>query len=239
MRNVTGAVLRQLGFGGQAAAAVMGLTENYVATLHNRALREGLPGIVRDSGRPRKLAEAAWARARRWRAAGASDTEIAARLGVDRSTVSRRLAGTGVQHRAPVRADLACGRRHPGVLVDFDVLVVPRALTLTARTAPAASTAATNGPYIVSLSSSAGRGTSAPSSKSATVLLPVPGGPATTHAGAGMLIASENTTPGDGTQRQDPSRCFHGLGLVIGWRCGRGRGCRRWRRCTCRGWCGC
>src|ERR1035441_1110835 len=31
MRNVTVAVLRQLGFGGQAVAAVMGLTENYVA----------------------------------------------------------------------------------------------------------------------------------------------------------------------------------------------------------------
>src|SRR5690349_15889244 len=24
-------------------------------------------------------------------------------------------------------------------------------------------------------------------------------------------------------------------GLVIGWLCGRGRGCRRWCRCTCRG----
>jgi len=33
--------LRQLGYGGQAVAAVMGLTVNYVATLHNRALREG------------------------------------------------------------------------------------------------------------------------------------------------------------------------------------------------------
>ncbi len=65
MRNVAVAVLRQLGFSGQAVAAVMGLTENYVATLHSRALREGLPGIVRESGRPRKLAEAAWARARR------------------------------------------------------------------------------------------------------------------------------------------------------------------------------
>ncbi len=104
MRNVTVAVLRQLGFGGQAVAAVMGLTENYVATLHNRALREGLPGIVRESGRPRKLAEAAWPRARRWRAAGVSDTEIAARLGVDRSTVSRRLAGTGRQDQLPQAA---------------------------------------------------------------------------------------------------------------------------------------
>jgi Transposase DDE domain len=112
MRNVTVAVLRQLGFGGQAVAAVMGLTENYVATLHNRALRDGLPGIVRDSGRPRKLAEAAWARARRWRAGGMGDAEIASRLGVDRSTVSRRLAGTGVQEQLPQAA--AGGQPGPG-----------------------------------------------------------------------------------------------------------------------------
>ncbi|HUY46925.1 MAG TPA: helix-turn-helix domain-containing protein [Streptosporangiaceae bacterium] len=101
MRNVTVAVLRQLGFGGQAVAAVMGLTENYVATLHNRALRDGLPGIVRESGRPRKLAEAAWARARRWRAEGASDTEIARRLGVAQSTVFRRLGPAAMQEQLP------------------------------------------------------------------------------------------------------------------------------------------
>lgn len=101
MRNVTVAVLRQLGFGGQAVAAVMGLTENYVATLHNRALRKGLPGIVRESGRPRKLAEAAWARARRWRAEGDSDTEIARRLGVAQSTVFRRLGPAAVQEQLP------------------------------------------------------------------------------------------------------------------------------------------
>src|SRR5260370_18186221 len=70
MRNVTVAVLRQLGFGGQAVAAVMGLTENYVATLHSRALREGLPGIVRDSARPPKLGHTGWAQASRWPAQG-------------------------------------------------------------------------------------------------------------------------------------------------------------------------
>ena len=36
-RNVAVAVLRQLGFAGQCVAAAMGLTENYVATLHRRA----------------------------------------------------------------------------------------------------------------------------------------------------------------------------------------------------------
>ncbi len=46
----------------------------------------------------------------------------------------------------------------------------------------AASVAATNPPYIVSLSSSAGTGASRPSRRSATVDFPAPGGPATTHA---------------------------------------------------------
>ena len=56
LRNVAVAVCRQLGFSGRAVAQVMGLTENYVATLHNRALREGVAGLVRAPGRPRKLA---------------------------------------------------------------------------------------------------------------------------------------------------------------------------------------
>ncbi len=59
-RNVAVAVLRQLGFGGQAVARLMGLTVNYVATLHNRALREGTGGVVRPRGRPGKLDPAAW-----------------------------------------------------------------------------------------------------------------------------------------------------------------------------------
>ena len=91
LRNVAVAVCRQLGFGGQAVAGVMGLTENYVATLHNRALRQGTAGLVRAPGRPRKLAGGAWEKAARWRAGGASDSEIARRLGVAQSTVFRRL----------------------------------------------------------------------------------------------------------------------------------------------------
>src|ERR1019366_1104405 len=53
MRNVAVAVLRQLGFGGAEVAAVMGLTPNYVATLHQRSLREGTAGLVRRAGRGR------------------------------------------------------------------------------------------------------------------------------------------------------------------------------------------
>ena len=100
-RNVAVAVCRQLGFGGRAVAEVMGLTENYVATLHNRALREGTAGLVRAPGRPRKLAAGAWEKAARWRAEGASDSEIARRLGVAQSTVFRRLGPAAVQEQLP------------------------------------------------------------------------------------------------------------------------------------------
>src|SRR6516165_134688 len=76
----------------------------------------------------------------------------------------------------------------------------------------AAKIAATNGPYIVSLSSSAGDGTSAASRMSATVLLPDPGGPATTHAGAGALITSQDrrsaylAVSGQGGHSSSPSK---------------------------------
>src|SRR5262249_24933176 len=56
----------------------------------------------------------------------------------------------------------------------------------------AARMAATNGPYMVSLSSSAGGGSSAAGRMPPTVLLPAPGGPATTQAGAGTLISSQD-----------------------------------------------
>jgi hypothetical protein len=97
MRNIAVAALRQLGYGGTAVAAVMGLTPNYVATLHQRALREGTAGLVREPGRPRETGEASWEQARAWRAAGVRDSEIARRLGVNQSTVLRRLGRAHVQ----------------------------------------------------------------------------------------------------------------------------------------------
>src|SRR6266852_8473755 len=50
MRNIALATLRQLGFKGRAVAAVLGLTENYVSTLHNAAMREGSAALI---GQPR------------------------------------------------------------------------------------------------------------------------------------------------------------------------------------------
>ena len=101
MRNIAVAALRQLGYGGTAVAAVMGLTPNYVATLHQRALREGTAGLVREPGLPRETGEASWEQARAWRAAGVRDSEIARRLGVNQSTVLRRLGRAHVQEALP------------------------------------------------------------------------------------------------------------------------------------------
>jgi hypothetical protein len=101
MRHVAAAVLRQLKFPGKDVAAVLGLSAAYVATLHQRALREGTAGLVRPGGRPRETGEAAWDRAREWRAAGVRDAEIARRLGVNQSTVLRRLGREHVQDLLP------------------------------------------------------------------------------------------------------------------------------------------
>ncbi len=101
MRHVAAAVLRQLNFPGKDVAAVLGLSPSYVATLHQRALREGTAALVRPAGRPRETGEAAWDRARQWRAAGVRDAEIARRLGVNQSTVLRRLGRAHVRDPLP------------------------------------------------------------------------------------------------------------------------------------------
>ena len=113
-RNVAVAVLRQLGFGGAEAAAVMELTPNYVATLRQRSLREGTAGLVRPAGRPRETGEASWDQARAWRAAGTRDAEIARRLGVNQSTVLRRLGRAHVQEALPLAPEPAAAEPGPG-----------------------------------------------------------------------------------------------------------------------------
>jgi hypothetical protein len=97
MRHIAAAGLRQLGFAGKDVAAVLGLTPSYVATLRQRALREGTAALVRPAGRPRETREDAWEQARAWRARGVRDAEIARRLGVNQSTVLRRLGRAHVQ----------------------------------------------------------------------------------------------------------------------------------------------
>ena len=101
MRHVAAVTLRQLGFSGKDVAAVLGFTPSYVATLRQRALREGTAALVRPAGRPRETDDASWEQARAWRAEGARDAEIARRLGVNQSTVLRRLGRAHVQDPLP------------------------------------------------------------------------------------------------------------------------------------------
>src|ERR1035438_2718618 len=100
MRNIALAALRQLGFGGRVVAAVLGLTENYVATLHNAAKRDGSAALIRQDrrGGPGKVTAAQWAQARAWRDQGVSDAETGRRLNVAHTTISR---GLGPRGQAP------------------------------------------------------------------------------------------------------------------------------------------
>jgi hypothetical protein len=100
MRNIALAALRQLGFRGRVVAAVLGLTENYVATLHNAAKRDGSTALIGQDrrGGPGKVTAAQWARARAWRDQGVSDAETGRRLNVAHTTISR---GLGPRGRAP------------------------------------------------------------------------------------------------------------------------------------------
>src|SRR5271165_4273233 len=118
MRNIAVGALRQIGFSGTQVAAALGLTTNYVATLHQRAQREGTAGLVRPRGRPRTVTETDWERARAWRAAGVRDAEIARRLGVQQSTVlrrpgpgARRAGAGGCPRRAWTRGRAGTGGR--------------------------------------------------------------------------------------------------------------------------------
>ena len=100
MRNIALAALRQLGFRGRVVAAALGLTENYVATLHNAAKRDGSAALIRQErrGGPGKVTAAQWEQARAWRDQGVSDAETGRRLKVAHTTISR---GLGPRGQAP------------------------------------------------------------------------------------------------------------------------------------------
>src|SRR5512144_448012 len=89
MRNLAAVTLRNLGFTGQRVAQVLGLSEEYVATLRGRARRDGSAGVVPRRGRPPALGARELRRARRLREQGLSDVEISRRLGC----TPRRWAG--------------------------------------------------------------------------------------------------------------------------------------------------
>ncbi len=124
MRNVAICALRQLGFAGRRVAGVFGLTENYVATLHAAALREGSAALARGPrpGPRGKLSEADWERAAAWRGQGLSDAEIGRRLGVANTTVMRRL---GPRRPGPGQAGGPASAPEPQTLFPVPAFPVP------------------------------------------------------------------------------------------------------------------
>jgi transposase/uncharacterized coiled-coil protein SlyX len=101
MAHIAVATLRSLGVPGQIVAAAFGLSESYVATLHQRALKDGSAGLVRASGRPGKLTEAQLADAIACHDQGMSNVDIGKRLGVHNSTISRALATHAKAEKEP------------------------------------------------------------------------------------------------------------------------------------------
>ncbi|MFI5068016.1 MAG: putative transposase, partial [Streptosporangiales bacterium] len=97
MRNMALCGLRQLGFRGRTVAAVLGLSEAYVATLHNAAKRDGSAALVMQDrrGTPGKVTAEQWEQARAWREQDVTDAEIGRRLNVAHTTVSRALGLRG------------------------------------------------------------------------------------------------------------------------------------------------
>ena len=98
MRNIALATLRQLGFRGRTVAAVLGLTENYVSTLHNAAMREGSAALIGQPrpGRPGTVSPAQWAQASQLRAQRRAD---------------RAAAGGGAHHDQPPPGQARAGGR--------------------------------------------------------------------------------------------------------------------------------
>jgi len=137
MRDIAITVLRGLGFTGRRVAAVLGLTENYVATRHSVAARGGTAALAGGRrGRPRKLPDADWADAAGWRGQGLSDSEIGRRLGVAQSTVSRRLG----PRREPAAGAPAAGSAVPPLQDELPALhLEPEPAAPDPALAPAAS----------------------------------------------------------------------------------------------------
>jgi hypothetical protein len=93
LRNLAAVTLPEMGFTARRVAQVVGLTEVYVSMLRARAKVEGSAALTRPRGRPSALGTGQVRQARSWRAAGHTDAEIGARLGVHATTVGRALVG--------------------------------------------------------------------------------------------------------------------------------------------------
>lgn len=85
--------LTEAGHGVKTVAQVFGVHPNYLSTLRKTAREQGSTGLVKAMGRPVKLSLAQLRQAQRWVGQGVSGQEIARRLQVSDTMISRLVGG--------------------------------------------------------------------------------------------------------------------------------------------------
>ena len=102
MRRLAMVALTQAGQSVKAVAQAFEVHPNYLSTLRKTAREEGSAGLVKVQGRPVKLTGAQREQAREWAEQGVTGQEIARRLQVSDSLISR-LVGAGRWAPEPVQ----------------------------------------------------------------------------------------------------------------------------------------
>jgi transposase len=105
-RNLGMVMLTQMGFGVGQVAEAFKLKPGTVSHLRTAFGRGGSAALVKTSGRPAALTEQVVAEVRQWLAAGASQQQAAARLGVTQSAISWALRRHPAPAAGPVAAEL-------------------------------------------------------------------------------------------------------------------------------------
>jgi hypothetical protein len=105
MRRLAMVALTEAGHAVKAVAQVFGVHPNYLSTLRKTAREQGSGGLVKARGRPVKLSAAQLAQAHRWAEQGVSGQEIARRLEVSDTMISR-LVGASRRTPEPVQGEL-------------------------------------------------------------------------------------------------------------------------------------
>ena len=93
MRRLAMVALTEAGHAVKSVAEVFGVHPNYLSTLRKTAREQGSNGLVKSMGRPAKLTSAQLAQARRWAEQGVTGQEIARRLRVSDTMISRLVGG--------------------------------------------------------------------------------------------------------------------------------------------------
>src|SRR5215212_8047165 len=105
MRRLAMVALTQAGQSVKAVAQAFEVHPNYLSTLRKTAREQGSVGLVKVQGRPVKLTPAQREQMQRWSGQGVTGQEIARRLQVSDSMISR-LVGAGRWTPEPVQDEL-------------------------------------------------------------------------------------------------------------------------------------